>query len=171
MLSHLSNAVKRAAIPDGYLLQLRRPSDRVQAWTPEFTAYWKSFGDFIGQDLVPAPLPPGMAGVRVRAVGVSPYVVLTIVPRDLNIVVQREPLAPSDRYDLIVATNVLVYYDAFEQSLALANIASMLRPGGIFLTNYELAPSAQMEALPQLTTRVFFDDQGNGDSVFAYRRR
>ena len=171
VLSHLSNAVKRAAIPDGYRLQLPRPSERVQAWTPEFAAYWKSFGDLIGKDIVPAPLPPGMAGVRVRAVDVSADLVLTIVPRDLNIILQREPLAPSDRYDLIVATNVLVYYDAFEQSLALANIASMLRPGGIFLTNYEIAPSARMEALPQLTTRVFFDTQGNGDSVFVYRRR
>ena len=49
--------------------------------------------------------------------------------------------------------------------------ASMLRPGGIFLTNYAVAPSAQMEGLPQLTARVFFDDQGNGDSVFCYQRR
>jgi SAM-dependent methyltransferase len=171
VLSHLSNAVKRAAIPDGYRLQLPRPSDRVQTWTPEFAAYWKSFGELIGMDIVPAPRPAGMAGVRVRAVGVSPNMVSTIVPRDLNIIVQRETLAPSERFDLIVATNVLVYYDAFEQSLALANIASMLRPGGIFLTNYAVAPSAQMDALPQLTTRVFFDDKGNGDSVYVYRRR
>jgi hypothetical protein len=169
--SHLSSAVKRAAIPDGYRLQLPRPSERVQVWTPELAAYWKSFGDVIGRDIVPAPLPAGMSGVRVRAVGISPYAVLRIVPRDLNIIVQREPLAPAERYDLIVATNVLVYYDAFEQALALANIASMLRPGGLFLTNYAVAPSAQMEALPELTTRVFFDKEGNGDSVFCYRRR
>ena len=42
-----------------------------------------------------------------------------------------------------VATNVLAYYDVFEQSLALANIARMLRPGGLFVTNngvFELPP-------------------------------
>ena len=171
VIAHLSSAVKRAAMPDGYRMQLPRPSERVQAWTPELAAYWKSFGGVIGRDIAAAPLPAGMSGVLVRAVAISPDMVLRIVPRDLNIIVQREPLAPADRYDLIVATNVLVYYDAFEQSLALANIASMLRPGGIFLTNYEIAPSATMEALRQLTTRVFFDEQGNGDSVFVYRRR
>jgi hypothetical protein len=34
-----------------------------------------------------------------------------------------------------VATNILIYYDVFEQSLAVANIATMLRPGGLFLSN------------------------------------
>ena len=47
----------------------------------------------------------------------------------------------------------------------------MLRPGGLFLTNYAVAPSSTMEALPALTTRVFFDQQQNGDTVFVYRRR
>ena len=35
-------------------------------------------------------------------------------------------------------TNILIYYDVFEQSLALANIAKMLRPGGFFLSNERL---------------------------------
>ena len=34
-----------------------------------------------------------------------------------------------------IATNVLLYYDVFDQSLALVNIATMLRPGGILLSN------------------------------------
>ena len=29
------------------------------------------------------------------------------------------PLAPEEKFDLIVATNILIYYDVFEQSLAL----------------------------------------------------
>ena len=170
--AHLTAAVKRAVAGTSYPLQLPRPiGDRAHTWQPELVRYWQSFGDVMGRDAVPVPLPAGTTGVRVRAVTVSPLLVRRINPRDLNIIVQREPLAPSERFDLIVATNVLVYYDAFEQSLALANIASMLRPGGLFLTNYAVAPSAQMEALPQLTTRVFFDNQGNGDSVFCYRRR
>jgi len=62
--------------------------------------------------------------------------VLSITPRDLNIVLQRlEPLAADQQWDLIIATSVLVYYDVFEQSLALTNLAKMLRRGGLFLTN------------------------------------
>jgi chemotaxis methyl-accepting protein methylase len=72
---------------------------------------------------------------------VRPEVTLSITPRDLNIVLERlGPLAKDDLFDLIVATNVLVYYDAFEQALALANISAMLRPGGVFLTNYKSRP-------------------------------
>jgi len=40
-------------------------------------------------------------------------VVSSIVPRDLNIVVDRLPLASDERFDLVVATNVLFYYDVF----------------------------------------------------------
>ena len=34
-----------------------------------------------------------------------------------------------------IATNILLYYDVFGQSLAAVNIAAMLRPGGFLLTN------------------------------------
>ena len=46
-----------------------------------------------------------------------------------------EPSAPDEGFDLIVATDVLIYYDVFEQSLALANVVQMLRPGGVFVSN------------------------------------
>jgi hypothetical protein len=35
----------------------------------------------------------------------------------------------------VIATNILLYYDVFEQMMASANIARMLRPGGLLLTN------------------------------------
>lgn len=59
---------------------------------------------------------PGRAGaVRMRAVRVRPAVVTAIVPHDLNIVLERlQPLADGERFDLIIATNILVYYDGFE---------------------------------------------------------
>ena len=65
-----------------------------------------------------------------RAVNVRPAVVLTITARDPTSSLNGRRAQDAERFDLIVATNVLVYYDAFEQALALANIASMLRPGG-----------------------------------------
>jgi SAM-dependent methyltransferase len=170
--AHLASAIARAARGSAYTMQLPRPAGQSShEWQPDLAAYWETFGQRIGRPASPAPLPPGVTGVRLRSITVNPRIVSAITPKDLNIIVQRDPLAPSERFDLIVATNVLVYYDAFDQAMALANIASMLKPGGLFLTNYAIAPSAQMEALPRLTTRVFFDAEGNGDSVYCYRRR
>jgi len=114
--------------------------------------------------------PPGLSGVRVRAVRVRSDVVTVIVPIDLNIVLERLTLPEAERFDLVVATNVLVYYDAFEQGLAVANIAAMLRPGGYFVTNYAVLPRPPFEPAARLTTRVFWDRQGNGDTLLAYRR-
>jgi hypothetical protein len=38
-------------------------------------------------------------------------------------------------FDLIVATNILPYFDDVELMLAMSNIAGMLGPGGVFLHN------------------------------------
>ena len=71
---------------------------------------------------------------------------MSINPQDLNIVLQRpEPLPADQRFDLVIATNILNYYEVFEQSLALANIARMLRPGGLLLTNN---PLFELPAVP-----------------------
>ena len=58
----------------------------------------------------------------------------------MNIVYQRLPISdPEQEFDLIIGTNIFIYYGAFEQSLARENIAAMLRPGGYLLTNNLLA--------------------------------
>jgi hypothetical protein len=41
---------------------------------------------------------------------------------------------------------VLVYYDVFEQALAAANVAAMLRPGGVFVTNTAVLPTPPLRA-------------------------
>ena len=64
--------------------------------------------------------------------------VLACQPSDVNIVLERLTLDPANRYDLVVATNIFVYYDAFQQTLALENIGAMLKPGGLLLTNDRL---------------------------------
>jgi hypothetical protein len=74
-----------------------------------------------------------------NAVRVRPSVVLAVVPADLNIVLQRlEPAQDEDRFDLVIASNMFVYYDVVEQSLARANVAAMLRAGGVLLSNNSL---------------------------------
>jgi hypothetical protein len=106
-----------------------------------------------------------------RAVAVRPGVTLSIAPQDLDIIVQRlAPLPDAQRFDLIVATNILVYYDVFDQALALANIAKMLRPGGYFVTNYKVSPVPPLEPSASVVTAVFFDKQGNGDTLYCYKR-
>ncbi len=65
-----------------------------------------------------APIPPPaiFPGLETRAVRIRPDVVLACKPIDLNIILERLNLAEADRFDLVVATNIFVYYDAFEQA-------------------------------------------------------
>jgi hypothetical protein len=55
-------------------------------------------------------------------------------------------LSPHDAFDLIVGTNIFVYYDKFQQTLALENAGAMLKPTGLLLTNDRLpeAPGGLM---------------------------
>jgi hypothetical protein len=119
--------------------------------------------------------PPAAGPLEVRAVAVPPSVVLSVTPRDLNIVVQRlDRLQAGEQFDLVLATNILLYYDVFEQSLALANVASMLRPGGIFLTNDRIFELPASPVRPVGSTNVvYLDQQGpttKGDRIAAYQR-
>jgi SAM-dependent methyltransferase len=176
---HLEVARRRAEAGEAYVLNVPRRLD-LFPWSRYLVAYWEQLGDRIGMEAPPVVVPPGIGDrVRMRAVRVRPDVVQAIVPEDLDIVIQRlEPLVSGDRFDLIVATNVLVYYDVFEQSLALANVAAMLRPGGVFLSNQAVEPlggipmetlghvDIPMEDLPASTDI----SKSTGDRFFLYRR-
>jgi SAM-dependent methyltransferase len=173
VLAHIAAARRRAGEGRAYSLVLPRATDR--SWSAELTAYWQRFGDRIGQPATVPPPPPGAGRVDVRGVVVQPSVVLSIEPRDLNIVLQRvEPLATGEQFDLIVATNILLYYDVFEQSLAMANIAKMLRPGGLFLTNDGLLelPAAPLRSAGgrEVTYMKLPDSSVKGDHLTWYQR-
>ena len=177
---HLEVAKRRAEAGEAYVLNLPRRLD-LFPWSRHLVAYWEQLGDRIGTPAPPVAVPRGIADlVRMRAVRVRPDVVQAIAPEDLNIVLQRmEPRAAGDLFDLLVATNVLVYYDVFEQSLALANVAAMLRPGGVFLSNQAVEPlgGIPMESLghvdiPMQDLPASTDvSQSTGDRFFLYRRR
>ena len=168
---HLERARDRARAGDSYVVQVPLDEDSAdRQWLPAMVDFWRRFGDQIGTAVDPIRPPAGAASVRMRALQVPAKLVAAIDPRDLNIVTERLALADADRFDLIVATNVLVYYDGFEQALALANIGAMLAPGGVFLTNYALAPRPPMTPEPVLVTKVYRDRQHNGDTVLAYKK-
>ncbi len=172
---HLEAARQRAQRGEAYVLQLPLNGDdrsRHHQWNPDLVKYWQRFGDRIGDEVPAIAAPPGAGDVRVRAVRVRPAVVMSIIPRDLNIVLERlQPPLNDARFDLIIATNILVYYDAFDQALALANVSAMLRPGGFFLTNYATFPAAPMESSASLVTTVDFDREHSGDTLFWYQRQ
>jgi hypothetical protein len=76
------------------------------------------------------------------------------------------------KFDMVVATNVLVYCDRFQQALAMASIAHMLNGGGILLANHVL-PARHPDALQYLGRRsVNYSLSGaSGDDIVAYQHR
>jgi hypothetical protein len=133
VLRHLETARGRARGGAAYSLVFPRNLDR--AWSPDLVEYWQQLGNWIGDESKPAEPPETAGRVSVRGVNVRPSVALSVTPHNLNIVTERVDASADGPFDLIVATNILLYYDVFEQSLAAMNIASMLRSGGFLLTN------------------------------------
>ncbi len=104
-----------------------------------FVKYWRQLGTSIGQTVTPIPAPEAASSTRTRAIRVQPEVIVRVTPLDMNVVYQRLELPPERAYDLIIGTNIFLYYGAFEQSLARANLAAMLKPGGLLISNDKLA--------------------------------
>lgn len=166
---HLLQSRQRAQKGEAYVIQL--PRDLTTNWKSGAVTYWEQFGNQIGQPVPPVAVPLDINGVKVRAVRVRPNIVSRITPADLNIVLQRPDLGTAEAFDLVIATNILIYYDTFEQSLALLNIERMLRPGGFLLSNNALLelPSSKMHSV-DYSTVVYSDRAGDGDHIVWYQR-
>ena len=162
---HLTRSRQRAAA--GQLYRIRLPLDRDVKWKPAVVDYWKAAGDRVGTGSAPTRATVAGATVDVRTIAIRPAVTLRVEPLDLNIVVQR---SDKHRFDLVVATNVFVYYDVLEQALALSNVRSMLKPGGFLLSNNALLelPSSGMRSVGYVTVE-YSDVRDDGDHVVWYR--
>lgn len=177
VIDHIQRARERAAKNTGYVIQL--PRDIARPWPASVVAYWRSLGDQVGTAVAPIQPPDifksinGGQGLETRAVEIRPAVVLACGPRDLNIVLERANLAPMERFDVMIATNIFVYYDPFEQTLALENAGAMLKPGGLLLSNDRLPelPGGRMKLAG--VTKVPLEVQGSTsyDAVGWYQRR
>ncbi len=175
VIDHIQRARERAAKDTGYVLQL--PRDVSRPWPQALIAYWRALGDRVGTAVTPIRPPDifqsinGGKGLETRAVRVRPDVVLACAPTDLNIVLQRINLAAGDRFDIVVGTNIFVYYDALQQALALENIGAMLNPGGLLLTNDRLpeVPGGSMRL--DGVTDVRDSERGLIDTVGWYRKQ
>jgi hypothetical protein len=167
VIDHVTRARARAAKTVGYTLNLALP--RSTPWLPELRAYWKTFGDRIGAP-AQASAPKAMAELAdLRAVRVRPSAVQRLSVLDLNIVAERLDDAA---FDLVIATNVFIYYDVVEQALAMANVGAMLKPGAFLLANVSApvlmsAPLRRVDA----TTTVYARAAGENitDRIVWYR--
>jgi SAM-dependent methyltransferase len=165
---HLARARTRAAQGAAYVVQLPRD----EQWKPDLLDYWSRFGDQIGAPAAPVAPPKALGELKVRAVNIRPAIVSLLSSEDVDIVLQHLNVAPAEGFDLIIATNILVYYDTFEQSLALANIERMLRPGGLLLSNNALLelPASKMRSVGYETV-VYSDREADGDHIVWYQRQ
>lgn len=165
---HLALARARAARGTAYVVQLPRD----EQWKPELTAYWSKFGDQIGSPVAPVTPPAALGELKVRAVSIRPAFVSRITSEDVNIILQHLNVETSGVFDIIIATNILIYYDTFEQSLAMANIEQMLRPGGLLLSNNALLelPVSKMRSVGYDSV-AYSDRETDGDHIVWYQRQ
>ncbi len=105
----------------------------------DFQEYFRNLGRKIGRES-PLDVPEALASHLTKSLTVRQEVARSITAGEMNILTERYD--PSPAYDLVVATNVLVYFNDRELRLALANIHSMLRPGGYLMHN-ELRPEVE----------------------------
>ena len=166
--AHIQRLRSEALRGHGYVLQL--PLDAGETWQPDFVRYWSAFGDRIGVPVTPIAAPQNADGVKVRAVEVRATMAANITPIDLNVVLQRIEVPADKRFDLVIGTNIFLYYDEFQQALALANIERMMRPGSVLLSNNALVELPSSRLHPAGSTTVAYSDRpDNGDTIVWYK--
>jgi hypothetical protein len=168
--AHVAALAQRGLNRQSYVVQL--PRQISAAWSEEAIDYWKHFGDALGAPVKPLPVPASLQDVTMRAVAIRPEFAARFKGYDLNAVTQTMDIPDGQKFDLVIATNVLVYYDLFQQALAMTSIAHMMNPGGIFLVNHAL-PSLHPKDLEYLGSRsVKYTPSGAfGDDIVVYRKR
>lgn len=167
---HVAQARSRGLRGERYTIQL--PLDTETPWTDGFLAYWRGFGDRIGSEVEPAAVPAIDSGLRMRALAVDAKFATRVHAEDTNIVVQYLPLQDEEKFDLVVGTNIFLYYDGFQKSLALANIARMLRVGGFLLSNHALLeiPGSPLNWTGYKKVTYSSSSALDGDFIVWYRR-
>ena len=139
----------------------------------DYRDYFAQLGNAIGTSREPVRESNGRLA---RTVHVSPGAARALAAAPLDIVTERLTEKP---FDLVIATNILPYFDDTELALALSNIAAMLAPGGFLLHN-DLRPSlrdiAAAAGLPLEQSRQAPIARVAGapplaDTIFLHRRR
>ena len=154
IIDHVTQARARAVKGTGYRLHL--PLPKATPWLPEIRKYWETFGNQIGDPAQASASKAILDQVELRAVRATPAAVRRLSVADLNIVTQR---IDGEAFDLVIATNVFIYYDVLEQALAMTNVEAMLKPGAFLLANVAAPPVRALTIRPVDTqTTVYARD-------------
>jgi hypothetical protein len=170
---HVARIRRAAAQGRPYILQLPWNTERPMSeeFRAHFVEYWQKLGSEIGEPVAAIPVPEAAGSTQTRAIKVRPDVVVRVTPRDVNVVYQGLNWPADCAYDLVIGTNVFLYYGAFEQSLARANLSAMLRPGGFVITNDKLPDKVPSRLKGVLEVPVDMSEQPLiRDIGFFYRR-
>jgi hypothetical protein len=167
---HVRHARQQAMAGVPYVLQL--PWKAAAPLSPEyrghFIQYWQTLGSSLGETVAPIVVPGAIASAtQTKAVKIRPEIVRRIQAVDLDVVCQRLEMPADKKFDLVIGTNVFLYYGAFDQMLLRSNIALMLKPGGFLLSNDKLPDTA-----PQLLENSLVTSQVVGQApeyMFSYR--
>lgn len=165
---HLMHIRANAAGGKPYVVQL--PLDTDMSPVPDFSAYWKGFGTAIGKAVDPVQVPEATPELRLRALSITPQSVRRVFPVDMNVVFQSATLSPAQQFDLVIGTNIFVYYGAFEQALALANLSRMIASQGYLLSNNLLADRASNTLKFAFRNQVPYSTTGKSETIFAYQK-
>jgi len=172
VVEHLRRA--RVAPPTLSLVSEIRESEAI-TFTEEFRDYFARLGNAIGD------VDAGATGGRLdghlrKTVRIHPPAARALRGAALDVVTERLDEAP---FDLVIATNILPYFDDMELMLAMSNVAAMLAPEGVFLHN-EARPLMQdvtaSLGLPfEQSRRAIIATVGGGvaplgDSVWLHRK-
>jgi SAM-dependent methyltransferase len=143
------------------------------SFSDDYREYFARLGSALGEVDADGP----SAGGRLhKAVRVGAPAARALRAEQLDIVTERLTAAP---FDLVVATNILPYFDDVELMLAMSNVARMLAPGGVLLHNEPrpgLLEVAAATGLPLEQSRQAVIATVRGapsplvDSVFVHRR-
>ncbi len=123
-------------------------------FSDDYRAYARQLGLAIGA-AVEAPRTIASDPRYLRSIAVRVAVSHAITAERLNVITER--LTDPTPFDLVVATNVLTYFEDDQLALALCNIGAMLRPGGYFIHNESrrgLAEIAATVAMPVVHMRT-----------------
>ena len=125
-----------------------------QPFQPEYRTYVRQLGHTIGDEVAATE---AVASNRLyqHSIAVRSAVLRTITAQRLNIITSRP--AGEAPYDIVIATNVFIYFDDRQLALALSNISGILQPGGYLVHNESragLVETAVDVGLPLLQMRT-----------------
>jgi len=170
---HIERPRRKAAAGSRYTIQVlwSRSVGGSDTFLSDFMAYWARFGETIGKTADAIVVPEAArADLMTRAVSIEAGVVKRIAPVDMNVIFQVQPLPAEKRFDLAVGTNIFLYYDALQQALAQINLAAMIKPGGLLISNTPLPVTPPSKLIDSVRTDIPLRP-GLVDHVYSYLRQ